>query len=134
MFDRAAAVHRFSERGMDVFLLRRLLTLLATLFGANHNKLGDVGVMSLTQIGIALPNFWFAISLILLFSVKLQWLSVDGFEGWQDGIWAGVHSLLLPAISLLGRVDSNRYAERFRSEAKQCRQHAERAANPNDMI
>ena len=39
---------------------------------ANHNKLGDVGVMSLTQVGIALPNFWFAILLVLLFSVRLQ--------------------------------------------------------------
>jgi peptide/nickel transport system permease protein len=67
---------------------------------ANHNKLGDVGVMSLTQIGIALPNFWFAILLILLFAVKLQWLSAGGFAGWDDGIWPGVKSLLLPAVSL----------------------------------
>lgn len=67
---------------------------------ANHNKLGDVGVMSLTQVGIALPNFWFAILLILLFAVKLQWLSAGGFAGWDDGIWLGVKSLLLPAISL----------------------------------
>ncbi|UGY12055.1 ABC transporter permease [Bradyrhizobium septentrionale] len=67
---------------------------------ANHNKLGDVGVMSLTQIGIALPNFWFAILLILLFSVKLQLLSAGGFAGWDDGVWPGVKSLLLPAISL----------------------------------
>ena len=67
---------------------------------ANHNRLGDVGVMSLTQIGIALPNFWFAILLILLFSVKLQWLSAGGFAGWDDGIWPGVKSLLLPSVSL----------------------------------
>ena len=67
---------------------------------ANHNRLGDVSVMSLTQVGIALPNFWFAILLILLFSVKLQWLSAGGFAGWNDGIWAGMRSLLLPAISL----------------------------------
>jgi peptide/nickel transport system permease protein len=67
---------------------------------ANHNKLGDVGVMSLTQIGIALPNFWFAILLVLLFSVRLQWLSAGGFAGWEDGIWPGVKSLLLPSISL----------------------------------
>jgi peptide/nickel transport system permease protein len=67
---------------------------------ANHNKLGDVGVMSLTQVGIALPNFWFAILLILLFSVKLQWLSAGGFAGWDDGIWAAVKSLLLPSVSL----------------------------------
>ena len=62
--------------------------------------LGDVGVMSLTQIGIALPNFWFAILLILLFAVKLQWLSAGGFAGWDDGIWPGVKSLLLPSVSL----------------------------------
>ena len=67
---------------------------------ANHNRLGDLSVMSLTQVGIALPNFWFAILLILLFSVKLQWLSAGGFAGWNDGIWAGIRSLLLPAISL----------------------------------
>ena len=67
---------------------------------ANHNKLGDVGVMSLTQFGIALPNFWFAILLILLFAVNLQWVSAGGFPGWDDGIMAGIKSLLLPAISL----------------------------------
>ena len=67
---------------------------------ARHNKLGDVGLMSLTQIGIAIPNFWFAILLILLFSVKLQWFSAGGFPGWEDGIWPGLQSLLLPAVSL----------------------------------
>ena len=39
---------------------------------ARHNKLGDVGLMGLTQVGIAIPNFWFAILLILVFSVQLQ--------------------------------------------------------------
>jgi peptide/nickel transport system permease protein len=67
---------------------------------ANHGRLGDVGIMSLTQVGIALPNFWFAILLILLFAVKLQWLSAGGFAGWDDGIWSGLRSLLLPAIAL----------------------------------
>jgi peptide/nickel transport system permease protein len=82
-------------------LITVVLALAAGIYtAANHNRLGDVGVMSLTQIGIALPNFWFAILLILLFSVKLQWLSAGGFAGWDDGIWAGVRSLLLPAISL----------------------------------
>jgi peptide/nickel transport system permease protein len=67
---------------------------------ANHNRLGDVGVMAMTQFGIAVPNFWFAILLILLFSVKLHWLSAGGFAGWDDGIPSGIRSLLLPAVSL----------------------------------
>jgi len=82
-------------------LITVVLALAAGIYtAANHNRLGDVSVMSLTQVGIALPNFWFAILLILLFSVKLQWLSAGGFAGWNDGIWAGIRSLLLPAISL----------------------------------
>ena len=82
-------------------LITVVLALAAGIYtAANHNKLGDVGVMSLTQIGIALPNFWFAILLILLFSVKLQLLSAGGFAGWDDGIWPGIRSLLLPSISL----------------------------------
>jgi len=82
-------------------LITTVLALAAGIYtAANHNRLGDVGVMALTQIGIALPNFWFAILLILLFAVKLQWLSAGGFPGWEDGIWSGLKSLLLPAIAL----------------------------------
>jgi len=67
---------------------------------ARHNKLGDVGIMGLSQIGIAIPNFWFAILLILLFSVQLKWFSAGGFPGWDDGIFEGLRALLLPAIAL----------------------------------
>jgi peptide/nickel transport system permease protein len=67
---------------------------------ARHNKLGDVGVMGLSQLGIAIPNFWFAILLILLFSVHLKWFSAGGFPGWEEGFWQGLKALLLPAISL----------------------------------
>ncbi|MDO9075459.1 MAG: ABC transporter permease [Rubrivivax sp.] len=71
---------------------------------ARHNRLGDVGVMTLSQIGIAIPNFWFAILLILLFAVQLQWVSAGGFPGWTEdeggGLLAGIKALLLPALSL----------------------------------
>ena len=81
-----------------------LTTLLALCWGiyaaTHHNKSGDVGLMGLTQVGIAIPNFWFAILLILLFSVHLQWFSAGGFPGWSDGAWDAFKSLLLPALSL----------------------------------
>jgi peptide/nickel transport system permease protein len=77
------------------------LALLAGVYAASrHNKLGDVGVMGLTQVGIAIPNFWFAILLILLFSVQLKWFSAGGFPGWDEGILQGLRALLLPALSL----------------------------------
>jgi peptide/nickel transport system permease protein len=67
---------------------------------ARHNRLGDVGVMGLTQVGIAIPNFWFAILLILLFSVHLKWFAAGGFPGWSEGLWPGLRALILPALSL----------------------------------
>jgi len=78
-----------------------VLALVAGIYAAaRHNKLGDVGVMGLSQVGIAIPNFWFAILLILLFSVHLKWFSAGGFPGWDEGILQGVKALLLPAVSL----------------------------------
>ncbi len=67
---------------------------------ARHNKLGDVGLMGLSQIGIAIPNFWFAILLILLFSVQLKWFSAGGFPGWEEDWVDALRALILPALSL----------------------------------
>jgi peptide/nickel transport system permease protein len=71
---------------------------------ARHNKLGDVSVMAASQVGIAIPNFWFAILLILLFAVHLQWVSAGGFPGWTEdeggGLWDGLRALILPSIAL----------------------------------
>ncbi len=71
---------------------------------SRHNRLGDVGVMAVSQLGIAIPNFWFAILLILLFAVQLQWVSAGGFPGWTEddggGLWAGLQALILPAVAL----------------------------------
>jgi peptide/nickel transport system permease protein len=71
---------------------------------AHHNRIGDVGVMAFSQLGIAIPNFWFAILLILVFAAKLQWFAAGGFPGWRGedggGLWPGLKALLLPALSL----------------------------------
>ena len=82
-------------------LLTTALALSTGIYAASrHNHIGDTGLMGLTQIGIAVPNFWFAIMLILLFSVQLQWFSAGGFPGWDEGFASALKSLLLPALSL----------------------------------
>jgi len=82
-----------------------LIALSLGLYAASkQNSSADAGVMTLSQLGLALPNFWLAILLILLFAVHLQWVSAGGFPGWSEedngGIWAGVAALLLPAMAL----------------------------------
>ena len=86
-------------------VITTVLALLAGVYAASrHNRWGDVGVMALAQVGIAIPNFWFAILLILLFSVKLQWFAAGGFPGWTEdsggGTLQALQALLLPAIAL----------------------------------
>ncbi|MEK8030480.1 ABC transporter permease [Ideonella sp. DXS29W] len=71
---------------------------------AHHRRWPDVAVMTLSQLGLAVPSFWLAILLILLFAVKLQWFSAGGFPGWTEaeggGWWPGIKALLLPAVAL----------------------------------
>lgn len=60
----------------------------------------DFGIMGFTQLGIAVPNFWFAMLLVLFFAINLRWFSAGGFSGWDVGFWYGIKSLTLPAIAL----------------------------------
>jgi peptide/nickel transport system permease protein len=97
------------EVTLPLALMAMLVTVVAALVlgvyaAARHNRLGDVGVMAASQLGIAIPNFWFAILLILLFAVHLQWVDAGGFPGWRaddgGGLWPGLRALILPAIAL----------------------------------
>ena len=60
----------------------------------------DSVIMAITQLGVAIPNFWFAMWLVLLFAIKLPWFSAGGFSGWDVGFLSGVKSLTLPAVAL----------------------------------
>ena len=60
----------------------------------------DWGVMGVTQLGVAIPNFWFAMLMVLVFAINLQWFSAGGFAGWENGLFAGLKSLTLPAVAL----------------------------------
>jgi peptide/nickel transport system permease protein len=67
---------------------------------ARRNSATDLAVTGITQLGVAVPNFWFAIMLVWVFAVMLHWFSAGGFPGWQDGLWPGLRALILPAIAL----------------------------------
>ncbi|WP_134726441.1 ABC transporter permease [Paracoccus luteus] len=72
----------------------------AGMFAASRRgRAGDVAVMGGTQLGIALPNFWFAMLLVLVFAVRLRWLPAGGFPGWGHPL-AALKSLILPAVAL----------------------------------
>lgn len=67
---------------------------------ARRGQVTDYGIMGATQLGIAVPNFWFAMLLVLVFAVNLRWFSAGGFPGWETGFWPGLKALTLPAVAL----------------------------------
>ncbi len=67
---------------------------------ARQGRAADWGIMAGTQLGIAIPNFWFAMLLVLVFAIKLRWFAAGGFPGWEAGLFAGLKALTLPAIAL----------------------------------
>ena len=67
---------------------------------ARRGSVADVAIMGLTQLGVAIPNFWFAMLMVLVFAINLQWFSAGGFAGWDAGLFPALKSLTLPAIAL----------------------------------
>nr|WP_323779869.1 ABC transporter permease [Amylibacter sp.] len=69
------------------------------LAATRRGSASDVTVMGFTQLGVAIPNFWFAMLMVLAFAINLRWFSAGGFPGWDNPLLA-MKSLTLPAISL----------------------------------
>ena len=71
------------------------------IYAARHqNRTGDVGVMFFTQLGLATPEFWLGILLMLLLSVHWGLFSAGGFPGWSTSFWGSLKALVLPSFAL----------------------------------
>jgi len=65
---------------------------LGTVAALRPNSLIDRLALTLSVIGQALPTFWFALMLIVLFGIMLRWLPISGTAEWQG--------YLMPAVAL----------------------------------
>jgi peptide/nickel transport system permease protein len=64
------------------------------------NSAWDRGLTVFTLFGVSVPGFWLALLLILLFSVNLRWLPVQGYVNPFDDPVAGLRHLVLPVVAL----------------------------------
>ena len=85
---------------MAIVLSTAIAIPVGVIAAATRGRPADTGLMGAAQIGVAVPNFWLGILLILLFAVRLAWLPASGFAGWERGAWPATRSLLLPALAL----------------------------------
>ena len=67
---------------------------------ARRGRALDWGVIGATQLGIAVPNFWFAMLLVVALAIAWPVFPAGGFPGWDGGLWPGLRALTLPAVAL----------------------------------
>jgi peptide/nickel transport system permease protein len=65
-----------------------------------RGRAADAITMGAAQLGVAIPNFWFALLLVYVFAVWLRWVPAGGFPGWSAGAWPALKALVLPAVAL----------------------------------
>ena len=65
-----------------------------------HGTIIDPLVITLSQLGAAIPSFWLGLLLIVLFAVELRWLPAGGYVPWDRDPLGTFHSLLLPTLAL----------------------------------
>jgi peptide/nickel transport system permease protein len=70
------------------------------LAGTRPGSLVDKASVVLATVGVAIPNFWLALMLVVLFAVHLDWFPVLGYVGPGESVTEWVRHLVLPAIAL----------------------------------
>ncbi len=85
---------------LAIVLATALALPLGTLAAAHQGRAIDTLVMLFAQVGVAVPNFWIGLLLILGFALTWPWFPVGSFPGWQHGLGPGLHALILPALAL----------------------------------
>jgi peptide/nickel transport system permease protein len=73
---------------------------LGTLAAARAETKTDRTIMGLSVLGFSLPVFVLAYILILVFSLQLGLLPVQGYRSISEGIWPWLKHLILPSLAL----------------------------------
>ena len=104
----SAVIDLIAERAVVSLPLAAMSLILSTAIAipvgvfaaARRGGFADASVMGVTQIGVALPNFWFALLLVYVFAVWLRLVPAGGFPGWGAGAWPAFKALILPSVAL----------------------------------
>jgi peptide/nickel transport system permease protein len=85
-------------------LLAVLIGLPAGIIAARRqNSFVDMILRAFTTLGMAMPNFWLGLLLILVFSLWLRWLPSSGVVDIRHDFFGWLKAMILPAITIGAR-------------------------------
>jgi peptide/nickel transport system permease protein len=73
---------------------------LGVLGGMRPGTRTDSAVTAAASVGIAMPGFWLAMILIIVFGLELSWLPVRGYVAFAESPWEWLRHLILPSVAL----------------------------------
>lgn len=73
---------------------------LGLLAASQRGKAADHLALLFSQLGVAVPNFWIGLLLILGLALMLPIFPAGSFPGWSAGFFPALHALILPAVAL----------------------------------
>ncbi len=100
---------------MALFLATAIALPVGLYSASRRGQAGDTISMGAAQLGVAIPNFWFALMLIYLFAVWLKLVPAGGFPGWGAGLarakgmprravlWRhALRNAMIPVVTIMG--------------------------------
>jgi len=87
---------------LTVIFFASILSVPLGIFAAIKRKsFVDLGAMSFSLFGLSVPDFWFAILAILLFSLTFRIFPTMGYVSPFENIWVFAKHIFLPALTLV---------------------------------
>jgi peptide/nickel transport system permease protein len=96
------AIQRSATLAISAFVLIALIGVsLGVIAALRHNRPLDHAVSVATYLGIAVPEFFWSIVVILVFAAYLGWLPASGYEPLSAGFWIWLKHIIAPTMTLV---------------------------------
>ncbi|MFJ7737721.1 ABC transporter permease [Lysinibacillus sp. NPDC097287] len=98
LFDRLPVTMSLAALTLSIVLI---VSIPLGMFAARRqNKLSDVSLSTVTQIGMAVPSFWLGMILILYVGMKFDFFKISGYIPWTESVTGALSTLVLPALTI----------------------------------
>lgn len=98
LFDRLPVT--MSLAGLTLLIVLLISLPLGMFAARRQNKLSDVSLSTVTQVGMAIPSFWLGMILILYIGMEFSFFKISGYIPWTQSVTGALSTLVLPALTI----------------------------------